>query len=157
MKKKTTMGDIFYFEGTKNDIEIEFAGQYNDGYSENLLSFVNNVRTVDGGTHEGGARSGFTKAFNDYARKVGLLKEKDKNLEGSDCREGLSAVVSVRIPEELLQFEGQTKGKLGTSQARGAVDALVYEQLSFYLMENGDFAQELVKKSNTCQGCTYCS
>lgn len=146
-EEKTTMGDIFYFEGTKNDIEIEFAGQYNDGYSENLLSFVNNVRTVDGGTHEGGARSGFTKAFNDYARKVGLLKEKDKNLEGSDCREGLSAVVSVRIPEELLQFEGQTKGKLGTSQARGAVDALVYEQLSFYLMENGDFAQELVKKA----------
>ncbi|MEJ6348420.1 DNA topoisomerase IV subunit B [Holzapfeliella sp. He02] len=146
-EEKTTMGDIFYFEGTKNDIEIEFAGQYNDGYSENLLSFVNNVRTVDGGTHEGGARSGFTKAFNDYARKVGLLKEKDKNLEGSDYREGLSAIVSVRIPEELLQFEGQTKGKLGTSQARGAVDALVYEQLSFYLMENGDFAQELVKKA----------
>ncbi|MGX4645023.1 DNA topoisomerase IV subunit B [Holzapfeliella sp. JNUCC 80] len=146
-EEKTTMGDIFYFEGTKNDIEIEFAGQYNDGYSENLLSFVNNVRTIDGGTHEGGARSGFTKAFNDYARKVGLLKEKDKNLEGSDYREGLSAIISVRIPEELLQFEGQTKGKLGTSQARGAVDALVSEQLSFYLMENGDFAQELVKKA----------
>ena len=144
---KDVIGDVFYFEGTKEEIEFEFAGQYNDGYSENLISFVNNVRTGDGGTHEMGARSGFTKAFNEYARKVNLLKEKDKNLEGSDFREGLSAVIAVRIPEELLQFEGQTKGKLGTPQARSAVDAIVYEQMSYFLLENGELAQDLVKKA----------
>lgn len=144
---KDTIGGIFYVEGTNSDIEIEFSGQYNDGYSENIISFVNNVRTADGGTHESGMKSGLTKAFNDYARKVGLLKENSKNLEGSDVREGLSAIISVRIPEEILQFEGQTKGKLGTPQARSAVDQLVYEQMSFYLMENGEQAQTLVKKS----------
>ncbi len=144
---KDTIGGIFYIEGTNSEIEIEFSGQYNDGYSENIISFVNNVRTADGGTHESGMKSGLTKAFNDYARKVGLLKENSKNLEGSDVREGLSAIISVRIPEEILQFEGQTKGKLGTPQARSAVDQLVYEQMSFYLMENGEQAQTLVKKS----------
>ncbi|WP_125590441.1 DNA topoisomerase IV subunit B [Companilactobacillus jidongensis] len=144
---KDTIGGIFYIEGTNSDMEIEFSGQYNDGYSENIISFVNNVRTADGGTHESGMKSGLTKAFNDYARKVGLLKENSKNLEGSDVREGLSAIISVRIPEEILQFEGQTKGKLGTPQARSAVDQLIYEQMSFYLMENGEQAQTLVKKS----------
>lgn len=144
---KDVIGDVFYFEGTKEAIEVEFAGQYNDGYSENLISFVNNVRTGDGGTHEMGARSGFTKAFNEYARKVGLLKDKEKNMEGSDFREGLSAVIVVRIPEELLQFEGQTKGKLGTPQARNAVEAVVYEQMSYFLLENGELAQDLVKKA----------
>ncbi|APX72845.1 DNA topoisomerase IV subunit B [Companilactobacillus allii] len=144
---KDTIGGIFYIEGENSDIEIEFSGQYNDGYSENIISFVNNVRTTDGGTHESGMKSGLTKAFNDYARKVGLLKESSKNLEGSDVREGLSAIISVRIPEEILQFEGQTKGKLGTAQARSAVDQLVYEQMSFYLMENGEQAQTLVKKA----------
>ncbi|WP_334328729.1 DNA topoisomerase IV subunit B [Companilactobacillus sp. HBUAS59699] len=144
---KDTIGGIFYVEGTNSDMEIEFSGQYNDGYSENIISFVNNVRTADGGTHESGMKSGLTKAFNDYARKVGLLKENSKNLEGSDVREGLSAILSVRIPEEILQFEGQTKGKLGTPQARSAVDQLVYEQMSFYLMENGEQAKTLVKKS----------
>ncbi|WP_436630207.1 DNA topoisomerase IV subunit B [Latilactobacillus sakei] len=144
---KDTIGNKLYFEGTKEDIEVEFAGQYNDGYSENIMSFVNNVRTGDGGTHEAGMKAGLTKAFNDYARKVNLLKERDKNMEGSDVREGLSAVLSVRIPEELLQFEGQTKGKLGSPQARTAVDNLVYEQMSFFLLENGEFAQALVRKS----------
>jgi len=144
---KDTIGNKLYFEGTKEDIEVEFAGQYNDGYSENIMSFVNNVRTGDGGTHEAGMKAGLTKAFNDYARKVNLLKERDKNMEGSDVREGLSAVLSVRIPEELLQFEGQTKGKLGAPQARTAVDSLVYEQMSFFLLENGEFAQALVRKS----------
>lgn len=144
---KDTIGNKLYFEGTKEDIEVEFAGQYNDGYSENIMSFVNNVRTGDGGTHEAGVKAGLTKAFNDYARKVNLLKERDKNMEGSDVREGLSAVLSVRIPEELLQFEGQTKGKLGSPQARTAVDSLVYEQMSFFLLENGEFAQALVRKS----------
>jgi topoisomerase-4 subunit B len=126
---------------------VEFAGQYNDGYSENIISFVNNVRTGDGGSHEVGLKGGYTKAFNDYAHKVNLLKERDKNLEGSDVREGLSGVLSVRIPEELLQFEGQTKGKLGTSEARPVVENVIYEQLSFYLLENGEFAQELVRKA----------
>ncbi|MFK5588435.1 DNA topoisomerase IV subunit B, partial [Lactobacillus delbrueckii subsp. bulgaricus] len=117
---KGTIGKVFYFEGSQDGMEIEFAGQYSDSYSENFVSFVNNVRTADGGSHEVGARSGFTRAFNDYAKKQGLLGKKDKNLEGSDYREGLSAVLSVKIPEELLEFEGQTKGKLGTPQARSA-------------------------------------
>ncbi|GEL14389.1 DNA topoisomerase IV subunit B [Pediococcus cellicola] len=144
---KDTLGDILYFDGSKDGVEVEIAGQYNDGYSENILSFVNNVRTKDGGTHEVGMRSGWTKAFNEYARKVGLLKEKDKNLEGSDVREGLSAVISLRIPEKILEFEGQTKEKLGTPEARTIVDNVVNEQLLFYLMENGEFAQMLVRKA----------
>ncbi|MGO1656748.1 MAG: DNA topoisomerase IV subunit B [Lactobacillus delbrueckii] len=144
---KGTIGKVFYFEGCQDGMEIEFAGQYSDSYSENFVSFVNNVRTADGGSHEVGARSGFTRAFNDYAKKQGLLGKKDKNLEGSDYREGLSAVLSVKIPEELLEFEGQTKGKLGTPQARSAVDSIVYEKLSYYLLENGEWAQDLVKKA----------
>ncbi|AEJ22981.1 DNA topoisomerase IV subunit B [Weissella koreensis KACC 15510] len=144
---KTTMGDVLYFNGTEKGIEVEVAAQYNDGYSETTMSFVNNVRTSGGGTHEVGLRSAWTKAFNEYARKVNLLKEKDKNLEGSDVREGLSAVISLRIPEELLQFEGQTKEKLGTPEARSIVDSVVAEQLGFYLMENGNFSQELIRKS----------
>ncbi|CAM3148187.1 DNA topoisomerase IV subunit B [Lactiplantibacillus plajomi] len=144
---KDTLGDVMFFDGTKEGVEVEVAAQYNDGYSENLLSFVNNVRTPDGGTHEVGFRSAWTKAFNEYARKVGLLKEKDKNLEGSDVREGLSAVISLRIPENLLQFEGQTKEKLGTPEARTIVDNVVSEQLQFFLMENGEFAQMLIRKS----------
>ena len=144
---KGTIGKVFYFEGSQDGMEIEFAGQYSDSYSENFVSFVNNVRTADGGSHEVGARSGFTRAFNDYAKKQGLLGKKDKNLKGSDYREGLSAVLSVKIPEELLEFEGQTKGKLGTPQARSAVDSIVYEKLSYYLLENGEWAQDLVKKA----------
>ncbi|WP_203648433.1 DNA topoisomerase IV subunit B [Secundilactobacillus yichangensis] len=144
---KETLGDVMYFDGSKQGVEVEVAAQYNDGYSENLLSFVNNVRTPDGGTHEAGMRSAWTKAFNEYARKVGLLKEKDKNLDGSDVREGLSAVISLRVPEEILQFEGQTKEKLGTPEARAIVDNVVSEQLGYYLMENGEFAQMLVHKS----------
>ncbi|MDF7682650.1 DNA topoisomerase IV subunit B [Lactobacillus sp. ESL0679] len=144
---KDTLNDVFYFEGKQDGMEVEFSGQYSDSYSENLVSFVNNVRTSDGGTHEVGARSGFTRAFNDYAKKQGLLGKKDKNIDGSDYREGLSAVLSVKIPEELLEFEGQTKGKLGTPQARSVVDTLVYEQMSYYLMENGELAQDLVKKA----------
>lgn len=144
---KETIGAVMYFDGSKQGMEVEVAAQYNDGYSENLLSFVNNVRTKDGGTHEAGMRSAWTKAFNDYARSVGLLKEKDKNMEGSDVREGLSAVISIRVPEEMLQFEGQTKEKLGTPEARTIVDGVIAEQLNYYLMENGEFAQNLVRKS----------
>jgi topoisomerase-4 subunit B len=144
---KDTLGKVLYFDGNQDGVEVEVAAQYNDGYSENLLSFVNNVRTPDGGTHEAGFRSAWTKTFNEYAHKVGLLKEKDKNLEGSDVREGLTAVVSVRIPERILQFEGQTKDKLGTPEARKIVDSIVSEQLGYALMENGDFAQMLIRKS----------
>ena len=144
---KDTLGDVMYFEGSKDGVEVEVAAQYNDGYSETIMSFVNNVRTKDGGTHEAGMKSAWTKAFNEYARKVGLLKERARNLDGSDVREGLSAIVSVRIPEELLQFEGQTKGKLGTPEARSIVDGVVNEQLQYYLMENGEFAQDLVRKA----------
>ena len=112
-----------------------------------MLSFVNNVRTKDGGTHEAGFKSGWTKAFNEYARKVGILKEKDKNLDGSDIREGLTAVIALRVPEEGLQFEGQTKEKLGTPEARSIVDSVVDEQLLYFLMENGDLANTLVQKA----------
>ncbi|MCY7789989.1 DNA topoisomerase IV subunit B [Bacillus haynesii] len=146
-EEKDALSEVVSFEGEHNGIEVDFAFQFNDGYSENILSFVNNVRTKDGGTHESGAKTAMTRAFNEYARKVALLKEKDKNLEGTDIREGLSAIVSVRIPEELLQFEGQTKGKLGTSEARSAVDAIVSEQLAYFLEENRETATLLVKKA----------
>ena len=144
---KDTLGQIMYFDGKQDGVEVEVAAQYNDGYSENVLSFVNNVRTPDGGTHEAGFRNAWTKTFNEYARKVGLLKERDKNLEGSDVREGLTAVVSVRIPERILQFEGQTKDKLGTPEARKIVDSIVSDQLSYMLLENGDEAQQLIRKA----------
>lgn len=144
---KGTLHPIVSFEGKQHDIEVEFAFQFHDGYSENFLSFVNNVRTKDGGTHEMGAKSAFTRAINEYARKVGLLKEKDKNLDGADVREGLSAIISVRIPENLLQFEGQTKSKLGTSEARSAVESIIFEQLTYYLLENPETGTMLVKKS----------
>lgn len=144
---KEVLHPVVSFEGSTNGIEVEFSFQFNDGYSENVLSFVNNVRTKDGGTHEAGAKTAMTRVFNDYARKVSLLKEKDKNLDGADIREGLSAIVSVRIPEDLLQFEGQTKGKLGTSEARSAVDSVVSGHLAYVLEENPDISSLLIKKS----------
>ena len=144
---KDTLTPVLDFEGEQDGFQVEVALQYNDGYSENILSFVNNVRTKDGGTHEAGLKSALTKAMNDYARKVGLLKEKDKNLEGSDYREGLTAVLSLLVPEEHLQFEGQTKDKLGSPLARPIVDSLISEKLTFYLMENGDLAQNLIRKA----------
>ncbi|KEZ54370.1 DNA topoisomerase IV subunit B [Metabacillus indicus] len=146
-EEKDSLHNVVFFEGIQNSIEVEFAFQFNDGYSENILSFVNNVRTKDGGTHESGSKTAMTRAFNEYARKIGILKEKDKNLDGSDIREGLSAIVSVRIPEELLQFEGQTKGKLGTSEARSAVDAVVSENLAYFLEENPETSTLLVRKA----------
>lgn len=146
-EEKDTLTPVAYFSGEKEGIEVEIAFQYNDGFSENILSFVNNVRTKDGGTHEVGFKTSMTKSFNEYARKVSLLKEKDKNLEGSDFREGLAAILSVRIPENLLQFEGQTKEKLGTPIARSAVDNVLGEQLGFYLQENSEMSQMLVRKA----------
>ena len=146
-EEKDTLSPVVDFDSTVDGVETEFAFQYNDGYSETILSFVNNVRTKDGGTHEVGMKSALTKAVNEYARKVGLLKDKDKNLEGSDVREGLTAIISLRIPEEILQFEGQTKDKLGTPAARGIVDNTISEQLGFFLTENGEIAQELIRKA----------
>jgi topoisomerase-4 subunit B len=145
--EKDALSSIVYFSGEKEGIEVELAYQYNDGYAENVLSFVNNVRTKDGGTHEAGMKTAMTKAYNEYARKVNLLKEKDRNLEGSDFREGLAAVLSIRVPENLLQFEGQTKGKLGTPLARSAVDSVINEQMSFFLQENSEMSQMLVRKA----------
>lgn len=150
-EEKDTLHEVAYLEGTQEDIEVEFAFQFNDGYSETVLSFVNNVRTSDGGTHETGTRTAMTRVINEYARKTGLLKEKDKNLDGADIREGLTAIISVRIPEEILQFEGQTKGKLGTSEARTATDAVVSQQLNYYLEENAEFSAELVRKAIRAQ------
>ncbi|MED3691650.1 DNA topoisomerase IV subunit B [Peribacillus butanolivorans] len=146
-EEKETLHSVISLEGDQNGIEVDLAFQFNDGYSENILSFVNNVRTKDGGTHEIGAKTAMTRAFNDYARKMGLLKEKDKNLEGTDIREGLSSIISVRIPEELLQFEGQTKSKLGTSEARSAVDSIVSEHLAYFFEEDPTTSALLVKKS----------
>lgn len=144
---KDDIGNIVMFEGTYNEMIAEVAFQFNDQYSETIISFVNNVRTKDGGTHEVGFKTGFTRAFNEYARKIGELKAKDKNLEGSDIREGLTAVISIKLPEHLLQFEGQTKGKLGTSEARNLMETLLTEQLPYYLEENGTLSTQLVKKA----------
>ena len=143
---KTVLHKVISFDDMNNPIEVEAAFQFTDGYQENLISFVNLVRTSDGGTHETGFRSGFTKVFNEYARKYGLLKPKDKNLEGSDVREGLTGIISVKIPESLLQFEGQTKAKLGTPEARNIVENVVYEQINYFLEENKDVANKLVNK-----------
>jgi topoisomerase-4 subunit B len=144
---KDTLSPIIDIEGEDQNFQLSLAMQYNDGYSENVLSFVNNVRTKDGGSHETGFRTALTKVMNEYARKTGLLKEKDKNLEGSDYREGLTAVISLLVPEEHLQFEGQTKDKLGSPLARPVVDTIVSEKLTFFMMENGELAQTLVRKA----------
>ncbi|MBR7928300.1 DNA topoisomerase IV subunit B [Aerococcaceae bacterium zg-ZUI334] len=146
-EEKDLLGDTFSFSATSEEFEIDFAMQYNDGYSETILSFANNVRTASGGTHEVGMKTGITKAFNEYGRRVGLIKEKDKNLEGSDVREGLTAVISLRIPEQYLQFEGQTKEKLGTPKARALVENLVVERLASFLNENGNFSQMILRKA----------
>ena len=135
------------FEGVKNKIEVDIAMQYTDTYSENIVSFVNNVKTVDGGSHEVGFKTALTRAFNDYAKNNGYIKGKDKAFEGSDVREGLTAVISLKIPEALLQFEGQTKGKLGTPQARTVVESIVTEKLQYFLEENKKVATDIIEKS----------
>lgn len=150
-EEKDVLHDVAYLEGEAENIEVEFAFQFSDGYSETILSFVNNVRTKDGGTHETGAKAAMTRVFNEYARKTGIIKEKEKNLDGSDIREGISAIISVRIPEELLQFEGQTKGKLGTSEARTATDHIVSQQLLYFLEENADLSASLIRKAIRAQ------
>lgn len=143
---RTVLHQPVTFSGKVGAIAVECAFQYTDDYQDNTYSFVNLVRTKDGGTHEVGFKTAFTKCFNEIARKYGLLKEKDKNLEGSDVREGLTSIISVSIPENLLQFEGQTKGKLGTAEAKSAVEAVVSEKLAYYLAENKDLTTSLIKK-----------
>ncbi len=143
---KKALHKVVTYDGIKEQIEIEYAFQYVESYSENILSFVNNVKTIDGGTHEIGLKTALTKAFNEYAKNNGYLKSKDKNLEGPDVREGLTAVISLKVPEKLLQFEGQTKTKLGSPIARSAVESYIYEKLSFFLEENKEIATLLISK-----------
>ena len=147
---KTALYDnIMYFEGTKNDVYVEVALQHNDSYTENVYSFVNNITTPEGGTHLVGFRNALTKTFNDYARTNKILKDSDQNLSGEDIREGLTAIVSVKIGEP--QFEGQTKQKLGNSEARGAVDSIVSEQLTYFLEQNPSVAKMICEKSILAQ------
>ena len=143
---KNELHKVVHFNGTKDGINVEVAFQYTDTYSENIISFANNVKTTDGGTHEVGFKTALTRVFNDYAKENGYLKAKDKNLEGSDTREGLTAIISLQIPEALLQFEGQTKSKLGTPQARPIVENIVTEKLQFFLEENKAIATEILNK-----------
>ena len=143
---KNELHKVVNFEGMKDGIDVQVAFQYTDTYTENIISFVNNVKTNDGGTHEVGFKTAITRVFNDYARANKYLKDKDKNLEGTDTREGLTAIISLQIPENLLQFEGQTKGKLGTPEARVIVDSIVTEKLQFFLEENKQVATNIVEK-----------
>jgi len=144
---KETLHNIYTLSGSKNDIEIAIAFQYTDSYNENIISFVNNVKTIDGGSHEVGFRTALTRVFNDYAKENGFIKSKEKAFDGSDVREGLTAVISLKIPEALLQFEGQTKSKLGTPVARTAVEAIVSEKMTFFLEENKKVATDIIEKS----------
>ena len=143
---KKTLNKPIYFNATKSEIEVEIAMQYSESYNENIMSFVNNVKTSDGGSHEVGFKTGITKAFNDYARLNKLLKDKE-SFDGTDVREGLSAVISLKIPEKLLQFEGQTKGKLGTPEARSVTESITYENLKFFLEENKEIALNIIEKA----------
>ena len=146
-ENKTPLHKVINFSGTKQGIEVEIAMQYTNSYSEEILSFVNNVKTSDGGTHEVGFKTGITKVFNDYAKQNNLVKGKDSVFDGSDVREGLSAVINLKVPEELLQFEGQTKGKLGTPEARTATENVVYDNLQFFLEENKEIALSIIEKA----------
>ncbi len=146
-KSKNQLHKVLSIHGIKDKIEVDVSMQYTDTYTENIVSFVNNVKTVDGGSHEVGFKTALTRCFNDYAKTNGFIKGKEKPLEGSDVREGLTAVISLKIPEALLQFEGQTKGKLGTPQARVAVDTIVTEQLKVFLEENKVVATDIINKS----------
>lgn len=144
---KNPFHPVAYFSGEFNGIEIEIAMQYvKDAYDETIYSYVNNIRTRDGGTHETGLRSGITRALNDYARSADLIKEKDR-IEGGDYREGLSAIIAVKIPEQLLQFEGQTKGKLGTPDAKAAVETVFYNKFSYFLIENKEFSAGIIERA----------
>ena len=149
-KSKSALYDnVMYFEGSKNNVYVEVAMQHNDSYTESIYSFVNNINTPEGGTHLVGFRNAITKTFNDYARNNKLLKDSETNLTGEDIREGMTAIVSVKIEDP--QFEGQTKQKLGNSEARGAVDNVVSEQLTYYLEQNPSIAKTICEKSILAQ------
>ena len=143
---KKPLHKSYDFHGIKDGINVEIAFQYTESYSDNIISFVNNVKTSDGGTHEVGFKTAITRVFNDYARNNGYLKTKDKNFEGSDTKEGLTAIISLQIPEKLLQFEGQTKGKLGSPAARTATDSITTENIQFFLEENKEIATKILEK-----------
>ncbi len=144
---KNTLQKPLVFQTVKDRIEVDIAMQYTDTYNENIVSFVNNVKTIDGGSHEVGFKSALTRSFNDYAKSNNYFKGKDKAFEGSDVREGLTAIISLKIPEDILQFEGQTKGKLGTPQAKTVVEATVLEKMAYYLQENKSVAEAIIEKS----------
>ncbi|MCM1188680.1 MAG: DNA topoisomerase (ATP-hydrolyzing) subunit B [bacterium] len=147
--KSALYDNILYFEGEKNNVYVEVAFQHNDSYNESVFSFVNNINTPEGGTHLQGFRNAVTKTFNDYARAAKLLKDSEPNLSGEDIREGLTAIISVKIEDP--QFEGQTKQKLGNSEARGAVDGIVSEQLTYFLEMNPVVAKAICEKSILAQ------
>ena len=144
---KTPLHKTLCFDASKDGVNVSVALQYTDSYSENIISFVNNVKTADGGTHEVGFKTAITKVLNDYARENNFLKNKEKGFDGSDVREGLIAIISVQIPEALLQFEGQTKSKLGTPAARSIVESITTEKLGFFLEENKSIATMIVSKA----------
>lgn len=147
--KEALYDQVMYFEGTKNGVYVEVALQHNDSYNESVYTFVNNINTPEGGTHLVGFRNALTKTFNDYARNNKLLKDSEANLSGEDIREGLTAIISVKIEDP--QFEGQTKQKLGNSEARGAVDGIVSEQLTYFLEQNPAVAKTICEKSILAQ------
>lgn len=147
--KEVIQSEPIYVEGLKDNVLVEVALQYNDGFNENLFSFANNIDTIEGGTHLAGFKSALTRAFNDYGKKYGSLKDNDKNLSGDDIREGLTAVISVKIEDP--QFEGQTKTKLGNSEVRGVVDSIVSQGVAEYLEENPEVAKNLIEKSLLAQ------
>lgn len=137
--------NVFYAEGSKDGVFVEVAFQHNDGYMENIYSFVNNINTVDGGTHLVGFKSGLTKTVNDYGKKFNLIKENDKNLSGDDVREGITAVISVKVPEP--QFEGQTKTKLGNGEVKGIVESIFSDELAFFLEQNPQTGKIIIEKA----------
>lgn len=142
---KTVLHEVVHFAGEKDEIEVEVALQYNDGYTETIASFVNSIPTRGGGTHETGFKTAYTRVMNDYARKTAMLKEKDKNLEGNDLREGMMSVINIKMSE--VEFVGQTKDQLGSASARSAVDAVVSDKMQVFLEENPQVAQMLLKKA----------
>ncbi len=149
-KSKTSLySDIMYFDGNKNNVQVEVSLQHNDSYTESIYTFVNNINTPEGGTHLEGFKAALTKTFNDYARANKMLKDNEENLTGEDIREGLTAIISVKIEDP--QFEGQTKQKLGNSEARGAVASIVGEQLTYYLEQNPNVAKQILEKAILAQ------
>lgn len=144
-EEKTVLHEVIHFASEKEDIEVEIALQYNDGYTETLVSFVNSIPTRGGGTHETGFKTAYTRVMNDYARKTGALKEKDKNLDGTDLREGMMVVINIKMGE--VEFVGQTKDQLGSSSARGVVDSIVSEKMAVFLEENPQTAQMIMRKA----------